>query len=113
MKTIKEQMAEAAGDYTRMRKAQYDEDVVAMLMSLDPAEFKKMKLRWGLPAPPTGFGDTDTVMKAIHMGRVVCKVLPMEERMKSVRFVSSVNLALPPLVLLQGDVLTGTLVDVA
>lgn len=114
MKTIKEQMAErVALDYEAQRKAQFEADQLEMVRSLDPLEFKKLKLRWGMAPPPGGWNDTATIMKAIHMQRIVMKALEMDERMKSVRFILAAGLKLPPQVLLQGDAMTGKLADVA
>jgi hypothetical protein len=97
--------------YEAMRAKQHEEDMIAMLLSLDPAEFKKHKLRYNQPEPPNGFGDVLTVMLSMHMMRVAAKPVPMDERMKSVRYLSATGVALPAMVKLDGDELTGKLID--
>lgn len=97
--------------YDAMRAQQHEEDLMAMLLSLDPKEFKKHKLRYMQPEPPNGFGDVLTVMLSMHMMRVAAKPLPMDERMKSVRYLSAQGVKLPPMVRLEGDELNGKLID--
>lgn len=83
--------------FRQQRQMQYDDDRMAVLRSLDIAEWQRFCLRWNIPPPfPKGWGDEDAQFAVMHKTRLMLGTFTAEEKRFSAAVLIGGGHALPP-----------------
>lgn len=97
-----------AEKYKQLRVNQYLTDRVEALAS--PIDLKKwiaFALRWGMPPPPRGFEDEQTLMIVIHKTRLALERTSPEDKLESALWLQNMQIPLPSSMSIVNGVLHG------